>query len=46
MGGMLGSYGIASSIVAPSFIVDEIELKRASGSQQKPALLTHPFFAK
>ena len=41
-----GNYGIANSTVAPSFIIDELELKRASGSQQKPAILSHPFFAK
>src|SRR4029077_6456577 len=33
-----------TSIVAPSVLLEEVELKRPTGSQQKPALLTHPFF--
>lgn len=33
-----------SSIVAPSVLLEEMELKRPAGTQQKPALLTHPFF--
>jgi predicted Zn-dependent protease len=34
-----------SSIVAPSVLLEEMELKRPTGTQQKPALLTHPFFS-
>jgi predicted Zn-dependent protease len=34
------------SIVAPSVLIDEMELKRPAGTQQKPAILTHPFFKK
>jgi predicted Zn-dependent protease len=33
-----------TSIVAPSVLLEEMELKRPAGNQQKPALLTHPFF--
>jgi predicted Zn-dependent protease len=33
-----------TSIVAPSVILEEMELKHPTGTQQKPALLTHPFF--
>jgi predicted Zn-dependent protease len=33
-----------TSIVAPSVLLEEVELKRPTGTQQKPALLTHPFF--
>ena len=35
-----------TSIVAPSALLEEMELKRPSGTQQKPALLTHPYFNK
>jgi predicted Zn-dependent protease len=34
-----------TSIVAPSVLLEEVELKRPTGTQQKPALLTHPFFS-
>ena len=34
-----------TSIVAPSVLLEEMELKRPTGTQQKPALLTHPFFS-
>jgi predicted Zn-dependent protease len=33
-----------TSIVAPSVLLEEMELKHPTGTQQKPALLTHPFF--
>jgi predicted Zn-dependent protease len=32
------------SVVAPSVLLEELEVERPSGTQQKPALLTHPFF--
>jgi hypothetical protein len=35
-----------TSIVAPSVLLEEVELKRPTGNQQKPALLTHPYFGK
>ena len=35
-----------TSIVAPSVLLEEVELKRPTGTQQKPSLLTHPFFNK
>jgi predicted Zn-dependent protease len=35
-----------TSIVAPSVLLEEVELKKPSGTQQKPALLTHPYFNK
>jgi len=34
-----------TSIVAPSVLLEEVDLKRPTGTQQKPALLTHPFFS-
>ena len=34
-----------TSIVAPSVLLEEMDLKRPSTTQQKPALLTHPFFS-
>ena len=33
------------SIVAPSVLLEEMELKHPTGTQQQPALLTHPFFS-
>jgi predicted Zn-dependent protease len=35
-----------TSIVAPSVLLEEVDLKRPNGTQQKPALLTHPYFNK
>jgi TldD protein len=32
------------SIIAPSVLLQEMELKRPTGTQQKPAGLTHPYF--
>ena len=34
------------SVVAPSVLLQEMELKRPFGTQQKPALLTNPYFEK
>ena len=34
------------SVVAPSALLEEVELKRPPGNQQKPSLLTHPYFNK
>ena len=33
-----------TSVVAPSVLVEEISLDKPSGTQQKPSLITHPFF--
>lgn len=41
-----GSASIPMSVIAPSVLVEEIELKRMNGAQQKPALLSNPFFSK
>jgi len=35
----------ATSIVAPSVILEELGLDRPSGTQQKPATLTNPYFS-
>ena len=35
----------ATSVVAPSVLVEEISLDKPSGTQQKPSLMTHPFFS-
>jgi hypothetical protein len=32
--------------VAPSVLLEEMDLKRPTGNQQKPALMTHPYFDK
>jgi predicted Zn-dependent protease len=34
-----------TSIVAPSVLLEEVDLKRPTGAQQKPALMTHPYFS-
>ncbi len=41
-----GVFGIPTSVVAPSVLFEEVEFKRATGPQKKPALLKHPFFKK
>jgi TldD protein len=43
---LLGTQGAEtpSSVVAPSVLVEEISLAKPSGTQQKPSLMTHPFF--
>jgi TldD protein len=38
--------GVPTSIIAPSILLDEMALNKAAGAQQKPALLTHPYFSK
>ncbi len=41
------SGGAPTSVVAPAAVLlSELELKKPTGAQQKPALLTHPFFTK
>jgi hypothetical protein len=42
----VGSQGAETptSIAAPSVLVEEISLSKPSGTQQKPSLMTHPFF--
>lgn len=35
-----------TSIVAPSVLLEEMDLKRPSTTQQKPSLLTHPYFSR
>lgn len=42
--GSVGTVGIPTSIIAPTVLFEELEFKKLSGPQQKPALLTHPFF--
>ncbi len=39
-------FPIGYSIVAPSMLVEELELKPPTGTTQKPLLLTHPYFDK
>jgi hypothetical protein len=34
-----------TTIVAPSVLVEEISLDKPSGTQQKPSLMTNPFFS-
>lgn len=44
--GDVGGEGIPVTIIAPSVLFEEVELKGATGPQKKPALLPHPFFAR
>ncbi|MFN0122696.1 MAG: metallopeptidase TldD-related protein [Blastocatellia bacterium] len=39
-----GGYGTA--LVVPSVLVEELEIKKPTGTQQKPLLLTHPYFGQ
>jgi TldD protein len=41
-----GGGGASTSIIAPSVLLEELELKKPTGAQQKPMLLTHPYFDK
>ncbi len=41
-----GAFGIPTTVIAPSVLFEEVELKKPSGAQKKPALLKHPFFKK
>ncbi|MBS1810976.1 MAG: hypothetical protein JST84_22625 [Acidobacteria bacterium] len=45
-GNSYGGGGASTSIVAPSALLEELELKKPTGAQQKPMLLTHPYFDK
>lgn len=44
--GEAGALGIPTTVIAPSVLFEEVELKRPGGAQQKPAFLKHPFFKK
>jgi hypothetical protein len=41
-----GAEGIPTTVIAPSVLFEELELKRTSGQQQTPALLERPSFTK
>lgn len=38
--------GVPGSIVAPSVLFEELELKKAAETRKNPPLLTHPYFSK
>jgi hypothetical protein len=38
--------GLGTSVIAPSVLLEELELKKPTGTQQRPLLLTHPYFDK
>ncbi len=38
--------GIPTTVIAPSVLFEEVELKKPGGAQQKPVFLMHPFFEK
>jgi TldD protein len=44
--GEAGAFGIPTTVIAPSVLIEEVELKKPAGAQQKPAFLKHPFFKK
>jgi predicted Zn-dependent protease len=44
--GEAGALGIPTTVIAPSVLIEEVELKKPGGAQQKPAFLKHPFFKK
>lgn len=44
--GEAGALGIPTTVIAPSVLFEEVELKKPGGAQQKPVFLKHPFFKK
>jgi TldD protein len=44
--GETGAFGIPTTVIAPSVLLEEVELKKPAGAQEKPAFLKHPFFKK
>jgi predicted Zn-dependent protease len=42
--GDMGPTGISASVVAPSVLFEELELRYEGGSKKKPATLAHPYF--
>jgi len=44
--GQGGALGIPTTVIAPSVLFEEVELKKPGGTQKKPAFLKHPFFKK
>lgn len=46
MFGDVGAVGIPTSVIAPPVLFEEVELKKPTGPQRKPAFLKHPFFKK
>lgn len=38
--------GIPVSVIAPSVLLDEIDLRKSTDAKEKPLLLTHPYFNK
>jgi hypothetical protein len=44
--GEAGTLGIPTTVIAPSVLFEEVELKKPGGAQQKPVFLKHPFFKK
>jgi predicted Zn-dependent protease len=44
--GQGGAFGIPTTVIAPSVLFEEVELKKHAGAQKKPAFLKHPFFIK
>ncbi|MCP9492872.1 MAG: metallopeptidase TldD-related protein [Pyrinomonadaceae bacterium MAG19_C2-C3] len=40
------AFGIPVSIIAPSVLIDEMEIRRPVGSRAAPVVLTNPFFKK
>jgi len=38
--------GVPTSVIAPSVLLDEIDLRKSTTSKERPFLITHPYFAK
>ncbi len=38
--------GVPASIVVPSVLLDEIDLRKGTTSKERPILITHPYFSK
>ncbi len=37
---------VPASVVAPAVLLEEVQLNKITGAQQKPTILTHPYFSK
>jgi len=40
------AFGVPVSIIAPSALIDEMEIRRPTGARAAPVVLTNPYFKK
>lgn len=44
--GSAGLLGLPTTVVAPSVLIEDVELRPITGPRQKPVLLNHPYFSR